>query len=57
MDGLVEPETTDWQAWRLHAFRWAAYARRWAGVATVEVTKRAEIAECLDRERAAGRIR
>lgn len=34
-----------------------AYARRWQGVATAEVQKRVETADCLDRERAAGRIR
>ncbi|WP_368566177.1 hypothetical protein [Pseudoxanthomonas sp. UTMC 1351] len=37
--------------------QWAAYARGWQGVATAEVIKRAETADCLDRERAAGRIR
>lgn len=36
---------------------WKAYARRWQGVATAEVQKRAETADCLDRDRAAGRIR
>ncbi len=54
--GLQEPTTADWRAWRTYGRRWAAYARRWAGVATIEVTKRAEVADCLDRERAAKRI-
>ncbi len=44
------PTTTAWQ-------RWAAYSRRLLGVVEAEVTKRAEVADCLDRERAAGRIR
>ena len=35
----------------------AAYERRLIGWGEVEIVKRVEIAECLDRERAAGRIR
>jgi hypothetical protein len=44
------PRTKNW-------LDWSAYARRWQGVAIIEVGKRAEVADCLDRERAAGRIR
>lgn len=44
------PGTKRWQ-------EWSAYARRWQGVAIIEVGKRAEVADCLDREREAGRIR
>ena len=44
------PETTRWRSW-------AAYARRLLGVIEVERNQRAETADCLDRERAAGRIR
>ena len=44
------PATTNWR-------RWAAYARRLLGVIEAEVGKRAEVADCLDREREAGRIR
>lgn len=36
---------------------WIAYARRWMGVATAEVQKRAEVADCLDRYRREGVIR
>ena len=34
-----------------------AYERRLQGFGEAEVLKRAEVADCLDRERAAGRIR
>lgn len=44
------PTSTWWRAW-------AAYARQWQGIAIAEVGKRAEVADCLDREREAGRIR
>lgn len=44
------PTTTEWT-------RWAGYSRRLLGVVTIEVDKRAETADCLDREREAGRIR
>jgi hypothetical protein len=44
------PTTTHWR-------RWAAYGRALQGVIEAEIGKRAEVAECLDRERAAGRIR
>ena len=37
--------------------RWIAYARRWMGVATAEVQKRVEVADCLDRYRREGVIR
>lgn len=36
---------------------WKANAIRWRGIATAELTKRVETAECLDRERAEGRIK
>lgn len=36
---------------------WIAYARRWMGVATAEVAKRAAVADCLDRYRKEGLIR
>lgn len=35
---------------------WAAYAAALLGVITIDRTLRAETADCLDRERAAGRI-
>jgi hypothetical protein len=44
------PATTAWR-------RWAAYSRELLGVVEAEVGKRADVADCLDRERAAGRIR
>lgn len=47
------PGAPDTTAWR----RWAAYSRRLLGVIEAELGKRAETAYCLDRERAAGRIR
>lgn len=34
-----------------------AYERRLLGWGTIEINKRAEVADCLDRERAQGRIR
>ena len=40
-----------------HYREWAAYARRWMGVATAEVTKRKAVADCLDELRAKGVIR
>lgn len=46
----TRPNTTSWR-------RWAGYARRLLGVIEAEVGKRAEVADCLDRDRAAGRIR
>ena len=46
----AKPQTTAWR-------KWAAYSRRLLGVIEAEVGKRAETADCLDRERAAGRIR
>lgn len=36
---------------------WKANAIRWQGVATAELIKRVETAECLDRERAEGHIK
>lgn len=45
-----KPQSTSWR-------NWAAYARRLLGVIEAEVGKRAEVADCLDREREAGRIR
>ena len=44
------PESTDYR-------RWAAYARRLLGVIEAEVSKRAEVADCLDEYRKAGTIR
>lgn len=44
------PNTRRWE-------HWAGYARRLLGVIEVERTQRAEVADCLDREREAGRIR
>ena len=41
---------------RLNA-AWAGHGVRLYGVAEAEITKRVETAECLDRERKAGRIR
>lgn len=43
------PESTDYR-------RWAAYARRLLGVVEAEVTKRAEVADCLDEYRTKGLI-
>lgn len=37
--------------------RWTAYSVKILGVAEGEIHKRVETAECLDREREAGRIR
>ena len=45
-----QPATTHW-------LEWAAYSRSLLGVIESEVGKRADVADCLDRERAAGRIR
>lgn len=45
-----KPSTTNWR-------RWAGYSGRLLGVIEAEVGKRAEVADCLDRERDAGRIR
>lgn len=57
---LPGTEQTDawWRAYvrRLTAVL-AAYEVRLIGYGTAEVEKRAETADCLDRERAAGRIR
>ena len=56
------PATEQADAWwrqyvrRLTAVQ-AAYDVRLIGWGTSEVNKRAEVADCLDRERAAGRIR
>lgn len=44
------PATTHW-------LEWAAYSRALLGVIEAEVGKRADVADCLDRDRAAGRIR
>lgn len=41
---------------RIHAL-WGGYSVRLLGVNEAEVRKRVETAECLDRERKAGRIR
>jgi hypothetical protein len=46
----TKPKTKDW-------IRWAGYSRRLLGVVEFERNLRAETADCLDRERAAGRIR
>lgn len=55
----AEPQTDTW--WRAYVGRlsavWAGYARQWQGFGEAEVIKRAEVANCLDAERAAGRIR
>lgn len=56
------PETEQADAWwRAYVRRLTAvlggYERRVLGVLEAEVGKRVEVAECLDRERAAGRIR
>lgn len=48
--GPRAPRTTRW-------LDWAAWGRRWQGIATIEVNKRADVADCLDRERENGRIR
>ncbi|MGH8083887.1 MAG: hypothetical protein ACREPV_01245 [Lysobacter sp.] len=52
-------QTDDW--WRAYVRRLTAvlgaYERRLMGVIESEVVKRGEVAGCLDRERAAGRIR
>jgi hypothetical protein len=45
-----QPATTHW-------LEWAAYSRALLGVIEAEVGKRVETADCLDRDRAAGRIR
>lgn len=56
------PEEAHDDAW-WRGFVWrqlvahAAYQVRLLGWGTIEVNKRAEVADCLDRERAAGRIR
>lgn len=44
-----QPDSTDYR-------RWVAYARRLLGVIEAEVTKRAEVADCLDEHRAKGLI-
>ena len=42
--------------WQGVALALAGSVRQWQGVATAEVVKRSETADCLDREREAGRI-
>lgn len=51
-------ERAEWVSYlgRAHAL-WGAHVVRLTGAFEAEVRKRAETAECLDRERAAGRIR
>lgn len=44
------PATTHW-------LEWAAYGRAMLGVAEAEIGKRVATADCLDRDRASGRIR
>lgn len=44
------PDSTDYR-------RWAAYGRRLLGVIEAEVTKRVEVADCLDEYRAKGLIK
>ncbi len=46
----ILPNTTDWR-------QWAAYGRAMLAVAEAEIGKRADVADCLDRDRASGRIR
>ena len=48
---VVPPPTADTKA------AWKANSRRWQGVASAELTKRVETADCLDRARAAGYIK
>lgn len=59
--GSLPPVGSDRAAWlsyigRIHAL-WGGYSVRMLGVNEAEVRKRAETAECLDRERKAGRLR